>query len=198
MNRVYWISGGSGAGKSTIARRLASAHGLRLYSTDEMMSDHARRNPGPRLREFAAMTMDERWLDRRPEVMLESFHWFCGEGFDCIVEDLAERAGVIVEGFRLLPHLVKPLLGPSGGAVWLLPTPEFRRAAFAQRGSLWDIAGKTSDSERALSNLLERDHLFTARVRESAAQLQLPVIEVGGGMDEGTLAARAAGSLGLG
>jgi shikimate kinase len=36
---VYWI--GSGAGKSTIARRLAARHGLRLYSTDEAMADHA-------------------------------------------------------------------------------------------------------------------------------------------------------------
>ena len=201
MNKVYWIGGGSGAGKSTVARRLAEAHDLRLYSTDEAMSDHARRCPAqaiPRLREFSAMTMDQRWLDRSPEVMLETFHWFCGEGFECIVEDLSRltrERGVIVEGFRLLPELVKPLPGPR---VWLLPTQEFRRAAFERRGSLWQIAGKTSDPERALENLLERDHLFTARLRESAARLNLPVLEVGTELDEDTLAARVAESLWLG
>ena len=100
-----------------------------------------------------------------------------------------------MEGFRLLPELVKPLPGPR---VWLLPTPEFRRAAFERRGSLWQIAGKTSDPERALENLLERDHLFTARLRESAARLNLPVLKVGTELDEDTLAARVAGSLGLG
>src|SRR5262249_58152822 len=43
LRDVYWIGGGSGAGKSTIARRLAARHGLRLYATDEVMADHGRR-----------------------------------------------------------------------------------------------------------------------------------------------------------
>lgn len=97
-----------------------------------------------------------------------------------------------MEGFRLLPDLVKPLLGRTGRAVWLLPTPEFRRAAFASRGSLWDIAGKTSDPERALENLLERDRMFTERLREDTARLGLPVIDVGTTMTEGALVERVA------
>jgi shikimate kinase len=40
LQHVYWIGGGSGAGKSTIARRLAAQHGLRVYATDEVMADH--------------------------------------------------------------------------------------------------------------------------------------------------------------
>ena len=44
LRHVYWIGGGSGAGKSTIARRLADRHGLRLYATDDVMADHARRS----------------------------------------------------------------------------------------------------------------------------------------------------------
>jgi hypothetical protein len=68
--------------------------------------------------------------------MLETFHWFRGEGFGLIVEDLLRLGrdpGVIAEGFRLLPRLVKPLLAVPGHAAWLLPTPEFRRAAFGRR-----------------------------------------------------------------
>ena len=34
------------------------------------------------------MDMDERWVNRSPETMLETFHWFHGEGFDLIVDDL--------------------------------------------------------------------------------------------------------------
>ncbi len=34
------------------------------------------------------MDMDERWVHRNPETMLETFHWFRGEGFGLIVEDL--------------------------------------------------------------------------------------------------------------
>jgi hypothetical protein len=91
LRHVYWIGGGSGAGKSTIARRIATRHGLRLYVTDDVMADHAGRSApeeSPFLAEFAAMDMDERWVNRSPETMLETFHWFGGEGFGSIVEDL--------------------------------------------------------------------------------------------------------------
>lgn len=184
LRHVYWIGGGSGAGKSTIARRMAARHGLRLYATDDVMSDHARRSTpddAPFLSRFAAMDMDERWVHRSPESMLETFHWFRGEGFGLIVEDLLaypRRPAVIAEGFRLLPHLVEPLLTVPNQAVWLLPTPDFRRVAFDSRGSTWEIARKTSDPDKALSNLLERDRLFTERLRAEVKRLELPVIEV--------------------
>jgi len=141
LQHVHWIGGGSGAGKSTIARRVAAQHGLHVYSTDDVMPDHASRmlpEDTPYLSSFKTMPMDERWVNRSPETMLETFHWFRGEGFGLIVEDLLRLPvdnGVIAEGFRLLPHLVKPLLAEPGHAIWLLPTPEFRRAAFDSRGS---------------------------------------------------------------
>ncbi|TDD14179.1 hypothetical protein [Nonomuraea diastatica] len=203
LRHVYWIGGGSGGGKSTVARRLADRHGLRLYATDDVMPDHAARStPGecPHLHAFMAMDMDERWVNRSPETMLETFHWFRGEGFNLIVEDLlrlpAEPA-VIAEGFRLLPHLVKPMLAMARHAVWLIPAPEFRQAAFRGRGSLWQIAGRTGDPERALRNLLERDRLFTERLAGEARRLGLAVIEVDGTMTEDDLADRVTAAFGL-
>jgi 2-phosphoglycerate kinase len=200
---VYWIGGGSGAGKSTTARRMAARHGLRLYATDDVMSDHASRSTPedcPFLSEFKAMDMDERWVNRSPETMLETFHWFRGEGFGLIVEDLLRlprEPGVIVEGFRLLPRLVKPLLAVPSHAVWLLPTPDFRRAAFDSRASSWEIARKTSDPERARRNLLERDRMFTGRLYEESKRLELRVIEVDTTMTEDDLAERVTEAFGL-
>jgi 2-phosphoglycerate kinase len=203
LRHVYWIGGGSGSGKSTIAGRIADEHGLRLYSTDEVMSDHGRRiapEDAPLLSKFAAMGMDDRWLNRSPETMLETFHWFRGEGFGLIVEDLLrlpQEPRVIAEGFRLLPHLVKPLLTMPSQAVWLLPTPEFRRAAFESRGALWQIAGKTSDPVRALDNLLRRDRMFTERLYKETADLQLQVINVDVTMTEDDLADQVTEALAL-
>jgi hypothetical protein len=145
--------------------------------------------------------MDERWVNRSPEAMIETFHWFRGEGFDLIVEDLLRlptEPAVIVEGFRLLPHLVQPLLAEPTHAVWLLPTPEFRRAASEHRhSSQWDFLDATSDPARARRNLLERDRMFTDRLRAETARLHLPVIEVDTTMTEADLTTRVTKSLGL-
>ena len=98
-----------------MAQRLADEHGLRVYATDDAMSRHAALFPdqAPYLARFAAMTMDQRWLDRSPEVMLDTFHWFRGEGFDLVVDDLLLMPAtppVVAEGFRVPPHSVAPLL----------------------------------------------------------------------------------------
>lgn len=178
LAHVRWLGGGSGAAKSTVARELARRHGVDVYDTDAAMADHVRRlAPGraPLLHRFLAMSMDERWVLRDPDEMLETFHWFAGEGFELVVEDLLARPTdrlVVVEGFRLLPRLVLPLLGPATDrALWLLPTPAFRRRAFAGRGPEHDVAGRTSDPPRALANLLARDALFTDRLARDVGAL---------------------------
>ena len=132
--------------------------------------------------------------------MLETFHWFRGEGFGLIIDDLLRLpvdTGVIAEGFRLLPHLVTPLLTEPGHAVWLLPTPEFRRAAFDSRGTAWDIARRTSDPALAQRNLLERDRMFTDRLFEETLRLKLPVIELDTVMTEDELARQVTQAFGL-
>ena len=102
-----------------------------------------------------------------------------------------------VEGFRALPHLVKPLLTLPSHAVWLLPTPEFRRAAIESRGSPWAIARKTSDPEKAQRNIAERDSMFTERLYEETERLELRVIEVDTTMTEADLAERGTEVFGL-
>jgi 2-phosphoglycerate kinase len=191
LRHVYWIGGGSCAGKSTIARRIADQHDLHLYATDDVMTEHSRRSKPedcPFLHEFIAMDMDDRWVNRSPKAMLDTFHWFRGEGFDMIIEDLLRiptNLRVIVEGFRILPHLVKPILSTSDHAVWLLPSPEFRQATIERRGG-WKsgFLAKTSNPERALQNLLERDRLFTDRLRKEVEDLELRAILVNGAMAE--------------
>ena len=168
------------------------------------MSDHGRRSAPentPLIGAFNAMSMDERWVNRSPQTMLETFHWFQGEAFDSIVEDLLAFPldhGIIVEGFRLLLLLVKPMLTKPSKAVWLLPDPEFRRAAFENRGGLYTIARKTSDPDRALHNLLERDKLFTDRMKTEVEKSGLPMIIVDCSVSEHDLENRVAKQFGLG
>ena len=204
LRHVYWIGGGSGAGKSTVARRIAAGRGLQVYSTDDVMPEHARRSTPedcPLLHEFMAMGMDERWVSRSPQAMLETFHWFRGEGFPMIVEDilrLPKEPGVIAEGFRLLPRLVEPLLAARSRAVWLLPTPEFRQAVFDSRGGARrGFIGRTSDPEQALRNLLDRDRMFTDHLSGETKRLGLNIVEVDTAMTVDDVTGRVKEALGL-
>src|SRR5262245_18173495 len=121
--------------------------------------------------------------------------------FSMMIEDILRRPmkpGVIAEGFRLAPHLVKPLLAVPSHAIWLLPTPEFRQAVIDSRGGPeWGFLGKTSDPVRALRNLLERDAMFTHRLYEEAKRLELNIIEVDTRMTADDLARRVAETFGL-
>ena len=168
------------------------------------MADHARRSSAencPLLHAFMAMDLDERWVKRSPKVMFETFHWFHGEGFALLVEDLSKIAsekGVVVEGFRLLPRLVKPVLTEPSHAVWLLPTPDFREAVIESRGgTAWGFLAKTSDPDRALRNLLERDRMFTDALREETAHLGLHAIDVDTMTNEDDVVRQVAATFGL-
>ena len=203
LQHIRWIGGGSGAGKSTIAHLLAEEYALHLYRCDDTQSAHAARSNSadhPMLHMFRAMTMDERWVKRTPQEMFHTFHGFHGEGFELILEDLLDLptdVAVLVEGYKLLPRLVAPLLSRPDQAVWLIPTPEWRLTAFCRRGSLWNIAGRTSEPEKALANLLARDALYTAELKRQATALQLTLIEVNGSASTDELATHVAQCLGL-
>ena len=147
------------------------------------------------------MDMDERWVSRTPATMLETFHWFRGEAFDLIIDDLLQIStdtGVIVEGFRLLPSLVKPLLLATNRVIWLLPSAEFRENVIEQRGGFRSgFLAKTSNPERALENLLKRDRMFTDRLRYQIKDLGLSSIEVNPAMDTADVTRAVAEMLGL-
>src|SRR5437660_1696052 len=204
LRHIRWIGGGSGAGKSTVAHLLAEKYGLRLYHCDETQSAHTARSNAtdhPMLHAFLALTMDERWVKRTPEEMFHTFHGFHGEGFGLILEDLLDLPTdipVLVEGYKLLPRLVAPLLSRPDQAVWLIPTPEWRRTALSKRGSLWSIAGQTSDPETALANLLSRDALYTEEVVSPAPAVHVTVTEVSGSASVDELATCVAQCLAIG
>lgn len=169
-----------------MTRMLAERFGIRLYNSDAMMRNHSARlgsASAPLLEQFRRMSMDERWVLRDPITMYRTFPWFHGEGFDLLLEDvgaLAERT-VLAEGFRLLPHLVRPHLSDPRHAVWLIPTPSFRQAAFAARDPAEAFWLRTTDPRQALANLLERDRIFGDAIVEDASRNGLHTLSVDGG-----------------
>jgi hypothetical protein len=194
LEQVYWIGGPPDAGKTTLARALASKHNLALYEFDRSDLRHHRTlaDVDPEVASFLAASLDERWV--RPEVdelvqrALQSFE----SRFPLVLADLEDLAGgapsgVIAEGFGLLPELVAPLLGAQTyRAVWLMPATEFKTASMRRRDKP-SFRHQTSDPERARRNLLARDARLGAVIATQAAAASLAVIHVDGDMDSGRL-----------
>jgi len=203
LDHVRWVGGGSGAGKTTVARLLAERFEIASYSTDATIGIHSERlkaTAAPLLERFRRMSMDERWIQHDPVTMYATFPWFHGEGFDLLIEDLREMPTdrpLVVEGFRLLPQLVRPYVSNPSHAVWLVPTEGFRHAAFSRRQSADAFWLRTTDPNRALTNLLERDRIFSAKIALDVERDDLEALYVDGTRSVDSMATELASRFGL-
>jgi len=184
LRHVLWIGGGTGAGKTTIAKAIAKRHGLGCYDYDwQDARGHSERTSAERhpfRAAFLALSMDERWVLQKPELMAESTIGQFSERFEMVLEDLAamDARGVVAEGFGLLPELVAPHLISRAQAIFLLPTPATRERNYASRG--WAGIDGTSDHGRASRNKLDRDAMLTEHVRRTARAHNLATVELDG------------------
>ena len=183
---VFWVGGGSGAGKTTLVRAAAGLLDLRVYHVDAYGYEHVRRAAGgsfPRTQAFNAMSYDDRWL-RAPEVLAEDFLAVSGERMPLVIDDLGALgpgATVLAEGPQLLPDLVAPLLGGPDAALWLLPTETFSRRAVTARAELVPSTREAA----AVENRHRRDVLVTAALRDRADALGLRSVVVDGSRSVG-------------
>jgi hypothetical protein len=141
---VVWIGGPTGAGKTTVARRLAQRWGLRLYSADNWTWVHRDRAIAAGVEaaiRFESLTPEARaaapLADRRAM-------WLRDERAAMAVDDVRRLPSsplVVAEGDVIAPHLVDP-----ARAVWLDPSVDFQ---VRHRSRDWVIlGGATADTAR--------------------------------------------------
>jgi hypothetical protein len=157
---VGWIGGGTGSGKTTVARALASRHGLRLFPIDAFWYAHTARLNSGRLN-APELTPDEQWLGRPRQEQADAFTVTSRDRMLLAMEDLAllpKQPSTLVEGPQVLPDLL-----PRGAvAVFLIPTKEFQRLVLARRA-----LPPTADPRAALENRIEKDQSVAAGAARS-------------------------------
>ncbi|MFJ7244104.1 hypothetical protein ACIQWA_05585 [Kitasatospora sp. NPDC098652] len=203
---MRWIAGGTGAGKSTLARVLADRHDLAVYDGDR--AEHgwlARCTPQrhPRLSALREAPPGDMWRGRTPREVFQAMPGLHGETAGFLVDDLLAMPRdrvILVDYFGILPVHLGPLLGRPDRAVFLLPTPRFRRNALAARYA--DPARAranwgSSDLETTLAKRLGRDALWDEEVRRQADRYGLDTITIDGGVPVTDLAGQVATRFGL-
>lgn len=178
---------------------LARRYGVSVYDGDAAGRSYLSRctpTAQPRLLALAAMSVHQRWLDRSPKEIFEAMPSLHGETFGFVVDDVLASdpaSSLLVDDFRTLPRAVVPLLSWPRQALFLVPTPEFRRAALSARYA--DPARARADwgeldPTTVLEARLARDALWDFEIVHQVRELDLPLLVVGGDRSVDDLVAR--------
>jgi hypothetical protein len=167
MPEAVFVGGGTGGGKTTVARALAGQQGLRLLQIDHFWYAHSERAGE------TPPTPDVQWLEWTPATQAADFERLSRLMLGFVLEDLPtlpDQPLVLVEG----PQIVADLLPEDAHAVFLIATPEFQRSVLRPRPM------PSSDPKRALAARLVKDRLYAQRIAALAQEHGFPVIEVDG------------------
>lgn len=192
LRHVLWIGGSPCSGKSTISHTLTRIYVFLDYHLDAWARNHFARRVAAgdtEAIEFLKMNMDQRWIERPVEALVQETITSWANDFRLVIEDLLSmpRDNFIVAEGNFFPACVAPYLSHLHQAIWLIPTDSFcararrqKRAELTKRQKRHGVYNESSDSEKQLCNLIERDSALAQYVKRQAEAAQLPLYEVDG------------------
>ena len=206
-DQLYWVVGGSGAGKSTICKALADQFAVPIYDMDAHVygSYHARftqeRHPANN-----AWTESPNGLEWLLDMSWEEFKSFnqaaLPEYLDLLVEDLRGTAPgekLLVDGGICHPALVARAI-PARQILCLAAPETTSRGVWEdddERLTMRDYVYQLPNPEEAWHKFLDFDERITQTILEECIENAIPVCTRRTGEPVDEFAARAASLLGL-
>lgn len=192
LSHVLWIGGSPCSGKSTISHTIARMYVFLDYHLDAWSRNHFARRIAAGDAEaatFLKMSMDQRWIERSVEALVQEATTSWSRNFSLVIADLLalpKETFIIAEG-NFFPACVAPYLSSPNQAIWLVPADSFceqarrrRQVELTRRQKRHSVYNEDSDPEKRLRNIIERDFRLSRYVRQQAEQLHLPFYEVDG------------------
>lgn len=192
LSHVLWIGGSPCSGKSTIGHTIAQIYVFLDYHLDAWSRNHFARRVAAGDAEaatFLKMNLDQRWIERSAEALVQEVITSWSKDFHLVIEDLLalpKETFIVAEG-NFFPECVAPYLSSPHQAIWLVPTDSFceqgrcqRWDAQAQRQRRHGVYNESSDPEKRRRNIIARDCQLARYVKQQATELHLPVYEVDG------------------
>ena len=184
-NKLYWVVGGAGSGKTTICRTLSALFNIPVYDMDEHIygTYHCRftqeRHPINRTWSMAqdglAWLLDMSWAE------FNSFNQAAlPEYLDLLSEDIAAtepNAGMLIDGGISNPALIAQVISPR--QIVCLTRPERSSADIWQetdeRNSMKEIVSQLPNPGEAWCSFLEFDVLFTQTILKECRENRISV-----------------------
>jgi hypothetical protein len=192
LTHVLWIGGSPCSGKSTIAHTIARIYVFIDYHRDAWDRNHLARRVAAGDAETAAflkMNMDERWIQRPVEALVQEAVSSWTRDFELVIEDLLalpKESFIVAEG-NFLPACVAPYLSSPHQAIWLVPTDAFceqgrrqRWNELARRQQRHGVYSEGSDPEKRRRNIIARDQYLARYVKQQAETMHFTLYEVDG------------------
>jgi adenylate kinase family enzyme len=199
LSHVLWVAGSPCSGKSTISHTITRIYVFLDYHVDAMARNHFARRIAEGDAEAAAflkMNMDQRWVERSVETLVQETVASWTRDFRQVIEDLLAlpRENIIVAEGNFFPASVAPYLTSPDQAIWLVPTDTFcaqarrhKNVELVKRQKRHGVYNESRDPEKRLQNLIDRDCLLARYVKQQAEEQHLPIYEVDGSRSAGEM-----------
>jgi hypothetical protein len=192
LSHVLWIAGSPCSGKSTISHAITRIYVFLDYHVDALSGNHFERRIAEGDAEataFLKMSMDQRWIQRPIETLVQETIQSWTRDFRLVVEDLLAlpKENIIVAEGNFFPGSVGPYLSRPHQAIWLVPTNTFceqarrrKQAELIRRQKRHGVYNEGSEPEKRMRNLIDRDCQLAHYVKQQAEEMHLPFYEVDG------------------